>query len=324
MAEHRSTHSHSSHRHSHSRSHSHSRRTSSSDIKAYRKTRYFFAFLLFIALTLFSLSAAAKAGPLNDGNVSKVFTNREYVLALSEDVRTYGEDMCRRNGVPVKALGDLLSYESVREINEAYIYGTLSLNEKYTATSYTDKLDALSASLEKSISSTLKAENIRTADGMDDGAAALSADITGYFESRMVFPYMDKVETLLNLGSTAAWTVLVVSAVLSVALILVVIALGSELYRNLRSVAHAFSASALMCFVIAAAYGLVDAANDLVIFPEYLSASIMSYLNSSIGAVLLTGGILTILSFAVMAAIWTLKSDELDATTPNKSVNNAY
>ena len=310
--------------HSHSRSLSHTthsrfRRRRSSDLKAYRKSRYFCAFLLFITLTLLSFSATAKAYPLDADRVGDIFTSREYVTALADDVRTYGEDMCRRNGVPVSALGDLLSDASIRAVNESYVYGTLSLDEKYSKTYYADKLDELSASLEKNIDKTLQTAHIKTADGVRDGAAALSQDITDYLEKRMVFPLMEKVETVLSLGATAAVTVTVISAVLTTALILVVIALGSEVYRNLRSVTHAFSAAALMCFGTAVLYGIIREEKELFFFPEYLEAALMRYLDASAGALALTGALLTVASFAVMAVTWKLKSDKLDSSSSHKA-----
>ncbi len=305
-----STHSHS---HTSSNSHSRSKRRRSSDTKAYRKSRYFCAFLLFLFLTLFSLSAAAKAVPLDKDKLGDIFTNREYVCALHDDVLTYAEDMCRENGVPAEAVDEVLTLATVDDINRAFIIGTMSLDEKYSQNVYQDKLGELNTTLESSIHTALKVNGIKIAKGQLDGTELLSENITQYLSKRMMFPYLDKVETLANLGSTISLVTLVVGGVLSVVLALIVIALGSEAYRNLRSIAHAISASALVCFLLCAVYGVIYETKELYFFPAYLTNSIMSYLNSSIGAVGITGGLLTVASLAVMAIIWKMKSDKLDS-----------
>ena len=310
--------SHSSHSHSH-HSHSHSKRRRSTDYKAYRKSRYFFAFLLFLCLTLFSLSAAAKAVPLNKDRLGDVFTNREYVCALHEDVLTYAEDICRQNSVPVEAVDSVLTYANVNEINNAFIIGTMSLDEKYSQTVYQDKLEELSATLENSANASLEANGVKPAKGQQDGAKAFAKDITDYLAKRMSFPYLEKVEALANLGGTVSLVTLIAGAVVSVALALIVIALGSEGYRNLRSVVHATSASALVCFLICAVYGVINETKELYFFPAYLNDSIMRYLNDSILAVAVAGGLLTVASFAVMALVWKMKSDKLDSSSSSKS-----
>ena len=298
--------------HTHSHSHSSSKRRRSSDVKAYRKSRYFFAFILFITLTAFAFSTTAKACPLDRDRVAEIFTNHTYAEALSDDVTTYAEDMCRRYSVPSSAVSPL-DFETVDEINRAYIIGALSLDEKYTETTYTNLLAELETSLESSINHSVKANNLRVADGNEDGAKFLAEAICGYLSEQMTFPYLDKVETVINLGSTVAFAVMVIGLVLTVALVLIVIALGSELYRNIRSVTHAVSASALSCYLVSVAYVLVRSTKDLYIFPTYLKASVMRYLDASAGALALTGALLTAVSFAVMAVVWKLKSDALDA-----------
>ena len=300
------------HRHSSHRSHR-PRRERSSDRKAYRKSRYLFAFILFLSVTVFSLSLTARFCLLSADNVANIFVNHTYVSALSDDVLTYATDLCRSNNIPASAAEDVVTYSAVNEIDRAYIIGTLSLDEKYTKTSYEDKLTELVESLEESIKSTLEQSGIKTYSGMKDEPAQLAKSITDYLSERMIFSYFDKVEAALNIGKTASFAAVVVSGIISVALILIVIALGSKLYRNLRSVCHAFSASAIVSFLIPIVYSGVKSTKALGFYPTYLNDSIMSFLNNAVSAYALTGVILTVLSFALMAVVWTLKSEDLDA-----------
>ena len=298
--------------HQHHQSHSKHKRQRSSDVKAYRKTRYFFAFILYLSISVLAFGITAKAVPLSAQHVAGVFSNAEYSQSLYEDVSTYASDMCIRNNVPASALDGVLDYGTVKEINRAYVYGTLSLDEKYTPTVYQTMLEELTSSLEKSIDSAVKASGVGIADGQGDGAERLAKDITDYFGKRMVFPYMEKVQTVVNLGSTAAYIAIAVSAVISVALVLIVIALGSELYRNLRSVAHALSASTMLCWLTAATYRVINSAKDLFFFPTYLNDSIISYLNDSAKALTVTGALLAAATLTVLCFVWKLKSDAMD------------
>ncbi len=306
-----STHHDTSHRHNTSRRRHH-RRTS--DVKAYRKTRYFFAFLLFLTLTVLSFSLTARATVLSTEHAAVIFTNQTYTQALYEDVRTYAEDMCRTNSVPASALGSV-TYRRVMQVNEAYIIGTLSLDEKYTKTTYLDKLDDFSAQLEKDVRASLKAAGIPAAAGHTDGAGQLAATVTKYLKERMSFAYFDKLEALLNLGGTVSLVAAVISAVLSAVLVLVIIAMGADVYRNLRSVTHAVSAASLSSYITCLVYVYISHTKGLYFYPVYLNQSVMSFLNASAGGLLLTGGILTVASFAVMALVWKLKSDALDMSS---------
>ena len=310
---HHSSGSHHSSSHRHSRSHRRRKRERSSDRKAYRKSRYAFAFLLFLTITVFALSLTARLSLLSAKNVGDIFINHAYVSALSEDVLTYATDLCRDNNVPVSAAEDVVTYSAVNEIDRAYIIGTLSLDEQYTEQTYEGLLEEFNAKLEDSINTTLKENGVKSHSGVENGSEQLAKSITDYLKERMTFPFFDKVETIINLGKTGILATVLVSGILSVALVLIVIALGSKLYRNMRSVCHAFSASAIVCLLVPVVYSCIKTTKAIGFYPTYLNDSIMSYFNSSASSFALAGGLLAALSFALIAVEWKLKSDDLDS-----------
>lgn len=260
-----------------------------------------------------SLGITAKAVPFNKDKVADVFANYDYVMALYDDVNIYAHDMCMRNAVPASAVEDVLTFEAVNDIDRAYIYGTMSLDEQYSQTVYMDKLDKLAAKIEKSVNGSVSRNGLKIASGQEKAASAFAKDITGYLNKRMTFPYLEKLQTVVNLGSTAVIAVSIVGAILTVALALIVITLGSEVYRNLRSICHAIFAAALVCFVSSGTYAAIKGAKELYLFPSYLNDSIMRYLDSSAGAIAITGVLLTVISFVLLAVVWKLKSDVLDS-----------
>jgi len=264
-------------------------------------------------VTVFSLSAAAKACPLNKSRVAQTFTNAQYVSGLYEDVRTYSEDMCQRNFVPESALDGIITFGAVDEINRSYVLGTMSLDEKYSSTVYTDNIADLSAELEKSISATLKDSDIKVAKEQQNGAKSLANDIGSYLLNRMSITYLNSIKTVLNLGTTAAVVSMIVSGIISVALALIVITMGSELYRNVRSISHSLSASALSCFFACGVYGIVHDTKALGLYPLYLNNSVMDFLSSCVNTLLFTGVILLVMSFVTMTQAWRLKSKALDS-----------
>ena len=271
------------------------------------------AFLLFIAVTAMSLGITAKAAPVNKNKVADVFVNYDYVTALYDDVNTYAHDICKRNNVPASAVEDVLTFDAVNDIDRAYILGTMSLDEQYSQTVYMDKLDDLTAKITQSVNTTVEQNGLQYAAGQENAAADFAGDITAYLQKRMTFPYLEKMQTYVNLFSTAAVVTSIIAAVLTVAFALIVITLGSEVYRNLRSICHATLGAAAICFATSGAYAAVKRAKELFLFPAYLNDSIMRYLDSSAGAVTLTGAILLTASFALMALVWKMKSDVLDS-----------
>ena len=271
------------------------------------------AYLLFITLTVMALSAAAKAVPLNKNNVADVYVDYKYVSALYDDVSIYAHDVCKRNAVPASAVDSVLTFGAVNDIDRAYILGTMSLDEQYSQTVYLDKIDDLTKNIAKSVNTTVKENGLKFAAGQENTADAFAKTITNYLTERVTVPYLEKLQTFVNIGSTAATVAAIVSAVLTVALALVVITLGSEVYRNLRSICHATLASSLSCFVISGAYAYIKAAKNLGLSPSYLNESVMRYLDSSANAVTITGALLLVLSFVLLAVVWKLKSDVLDS-----------
>ena len=270
------------------------------------------AYLLFVTLTVMSLGIAAKAVPLNKNNVADVYVNYDYVSALYDDISTRAHELCKRNAVPVSAVDDVLTFETVNDIDRAYILGTMSLDEQYSQTVYLDKIDDLAKDIAQSVNNTVKERGLKFATGQEKTADDFAKAITRYITGRITVSYLEKLQTIVNIGGTAATVATVISAVLTVALALIVITLGSEVYRNLRSICHAVSASALSCFIISGAYAYIKGTKSLYLFPTYLNDSIMRYLDSSANAVAITGAVLLVLSFVLMALVWKLKSDALD------------
>lgn len=298
---------------SHSRSHSHhsSNKRKKEYSGDYTRLRNIFAFLLFVFIFFASISGCFRYSIVSERRVSEVFTNREYVQELYSDVLRYSEDLCEHYNIPKESVQKVITYTAIDDIQKAYTEGTLSVNDEYSEDAYSDLITDLNEGVYSSVKSTLNVQNKKSSE-LDEYVHTFADIISDYVTEKVEFEYINAVKSVLNLGNTISVAVLVISAIIAVALALVVISLGEELYRNLRSVCHSVTAAAMLNFLLVVAYGIVRATKTLIIYPSYLCSSVMDYINDCAFSVFATSALLGLISVLLSAVVWELKAVNLD------------
>jgi hypothetical protein len=275
--------------------------STSSDSKKQMIGRNFVAFLLFISIVAFSLSVCAKACFLNSERYAEIFTNQNYVDSLYNDIKQYAYDICEDSSIPTSCVDEVITYTSIYNIEEAYALGNLTSVEQYTQTTYDDRISQLKESLVESTTDMIKSYNIKTDKGRFEGVNEFALKISEYIRSTVEFEFMDKLETIANLGKTISVVMIVVFAILTI---------GNRNYRGLRAIAYSFISSAVLQFGFVVAMQIIKQCKTLVIYPTYLCESVMSFVNSSILCVVISASISFGISLIIATTVWKLKRYE--------------
>lgn len=292
----------------HSSNHHHSSTTDSNSVKLLRNT---LAFLLFITVSVLSVSACVKAVVLNPNELVKQFTSQEYVNSMYLDAKQFAYDLCDECSIPRESVDEGLTFSAIYSINEAYAVGNLSASDQFTQTTYKNLLDDFSESLSSSVSESLKKNGVEiNSYQQSSGVAEFSDRITDYVTGVIEFEYMENLQALTNMGKAVLLTVIIASTILSVLLALVVFSVGKKRYRGLRAIAYSFIASAIFDFVLVLGVEIVKMTKTLVIYPTYLRDMAMRYVEDSTLTFVGAGVTALFISLIIMTVVWKLKRDE--------------
>ncbi len=303
---HRSSGSSSSHSSSHSSSSKSKKKTKTHDEKG--KLRTVFAFLLFVSLAATVVFSGIRVTMLSPNRVADVFTNHEYLTALHRDVIDYSKDLCRKCGIPTDSIEETITYKSIEGIQKAYTLGMLSMDEKYSETTYVDLINSLGKNLETSTKDMVAENKLSVAESQkQNGPKEFSNDISSYIKKKVEFAYISDIQSVVNVASTAMNIAIAFFAVLTIAFFLLTISVADKHYRAFRSVVYSLFASALLCLFPAVFIGIVSLFKELLIYPSYLCDSVLNFINSCVSAFLVETGMLFFVGVLLSALVWKLK-----------------
>ena len=317
-AHHHHNSSHSSHHHHSSSSHHSSSGHSSHGKKKKKKRkskneryailRTIFSFLLFLCISATAVFSAMGITVLNENRVSQIFTNDEYLSALHSDVLEYSQDLCLKYGIPDDCVKEAVTYDSISNIQIAYTYGQLDMDEMYTASTYTDYIKYLNDELVSSTEKSVKANALEIEESKkDDAIKKFAGEITDYVTQKVEFRYISDLQSIFNVSTTVLIIGIVLFAVLGIAFLLLTISFKDKEYRALRSVSYSIFAAAGLNLLLVIFVGVVSVFKDFLIYPLYFCDSVMSYINSCVLTFLFSSITLFIIGTMVSALVWRLK-----------------
>lgn len=287
------------------------RRTSgTADTNGQKIGRNIVAFFLFLSIAALSLSICAKVSFINSERYAEIFTNQQYVNSLYSDVKQYAYDVCDECSIPEDSIDEVITYASIYDIEEAYALGNLTNAPQYTQTTYDDRITELKENLAQSTSDMLEEYKLDIDKNQSDGANTFAMKICDYIRSKVEFQYMDKLETLSNLGKTVSVVMIVIFSISTAVLALITFSIGNKKYRGLRAIAYSFNASAILNFGFVLAMQIIKQVKTLVIYPTYLCDSVMNFVNSSILSVAVSACLSLGISLIIAASVWKLKRNE--------------
>lgn len=267
--------------------------------------QYVLTFLLFLMISVLSLSLCASAFITNPNTFAGIFTSEEYITGLHNDIVTYAKDECKKASVPDTFVESTISYDLVYEMEASYIKKALNTSDAYSKDAFESNVESLQDKLKDAVEKELKAQGMKSS--VKDGSTKFAQSITDYASKKAQFRYIDKLQAVLNVSKVLNIVMSVASGILAVFLLIFVFLGRSKRYRSLRNICYAFESAALFDFVMVGAVGVVKATKDLVIYPTYLCSAIMSYVNKSMLTVFTAGLILVFISIIITVVIWRIK-----------------
>lgn len=288
----------------------HSDKNKIASSKSQNITKNITAFFLFLVIAALSLSVCLKISFLNPVKHTEIFTNQDYVTSLYEDVKEYSYDLCLQSSIPADAVDEVITYSNVFDIEEAYAQGQTGISVEYTQTTYEDRLKEFSENLSSSLKKTVKQYSLSNEKDAEKGAKEFAQRVTSYLKNKVEFVYMDKLVTIQNLGKTISVVLIVIFAILALVLALVVFSVSDKRYRALRSISHSFIAASLLQLLFVSGVQIIKQVKSLVIYPLYLSESVMKFINSCVLSVGISAFVSFVISMVLITVVWKLKRNE--------------
>lgn len=294
-----------------SKHHKHHHTSQRSETKSMSIARKIISFFLFISIFALSVGACTKAVVLNPEIMASKLTDQEYSNALFLDVQQYAYDLCDKSSVPRSVVDDTLDYSAITEINEAYVIGNLCGDEKYTNSTYTDKLDELNSSLIESVKAELKNQNIKINDKQaKNGISTFAEKIVDYTEGAIEIEYLAQIQTVTNVSRVGLIVLIVISSIFVVIFALAILSIGKKKYRSVRAICYSFIAGGMLDFIMVLGVEIVKKTKELYIFPTYLCEAAMRYVEDSKNVFVGAGMAAFVVAIILMTLIWKLKRDD--------------
>lgn len=294
------------HRHHHSHR-SHSRR----EKKGTKFGRSFVSFLLFGAVFMLSITSCFRLVAFNPNQITKNYMSKDYVDAMYVDAQQFAYDMCDACSIPTDSVDEVITPDSIFELNEAYILGNIGKYDGFNKSLYTVKLDDLNEKLSKSTSDMLKDYGIKVDTGdKSKSIEKFSTQITDYLQKIVEIKFMPKLQTIVNTGRIALDVLIVISAIITVILVLICLLVGDKKYRSVRAISYSFISASMLNFVAVIGAEIVKRTKTLYFFPSYLCSTTMDYINTCINAIFGTGIAVGVLSLVLVVVVWKLKRNE--------------
>ncbi len=271
--------------------------------------RSFLAFVLFLVISLLSLTLCVRFYFIAPRSMVNIFVNEEYVNTLREDVCEYSHDLCSACMLPEDALDTAITYESLYNIENAYISGALGASREFTKTTYEDNVAELGKNIENAVNTVIKEKNISVDEKQKNGAAEVSGLVSNYLLKRIEIAHIDMLETVINVGKLATTIGIAALTVLAVILVLIIISIGSKRYRALRSVIHSVNAAAILNLLLIGGVEIVKQFKSLVLYPTYVADTFMRYVSRCEGVVAISSLGLFTLAFMLMVVVWKLNRE---------------
>lgn len=279
--------------------------------KSVDTSRKIIAFFMFITVFIFSACACGKTVVLNTNVMTDCLTEKEYVQALFLDVQQYAYDLCDECSIPRNAVDDSINANTVSEVNEAYVVGNFCNTEKYSTTTYQDKLEELNVEISKSVSQNLKENKIEFSDSQGENSVnKFAGRITDYLQKIVEIEYASKLQATANVGSAGLVGGMIFSAIMLLILALAEFSIGRKKYRSLRAVSYSFISAGILNFILVLGVEIVKLTKSLVIYPTYFRDAILVFVEKSENSFAIAGLITFVLAIITITIGWRLKRDD--------------
>lgn len=280
------------------------------DTKKQKTLRKILAFFLFLTVSLLSLTVCVRLSFVSKSAIVNTLTSDAYVQGVYNSVLDYSHDLCDECSIPYDSVDEVITYDAVYKIQKAYFYGILSVSEEFTQTTYQDYINDVGKNINTSTLAIIKEQSITVSGKVSDRVNQFSEKIENYVKSVTELSFTDYVDTIVSVGGIASIIAMAALLLIAVVLALLIVSIGKKLYRALRDMAYSFYAAALLNIILVFGVLAVEHFKTLVLYPRYLSAAIMDYVNNCLSSVALSSAGLFIIGIVITTAVWCLKRNE--------------
>ncbi len=276
----------------------------SREAKVSKVLRFILSFVLFGMISLLSVSICAKSVFLNPSKIEKILTSYEYVDGIRNSVIDYADDFYIKNGLDSENLDEIFDCENIKKVVSSYVSYNITSAVGYTNETYTDLINNICVDFDEDLKNQIENSGQQY---NADKAEKISASVREFFKSEIDIPYIEQIKTVLNIGSVGANVIFGVSVFFAVSTGLVLFFLGTKRYRSVRAISCSFSTAGIFNVLIALTLYVISTVKNIDIYPIYLYDAFMSYFYMCIGDIALSGGVLILISLAIITAVWKIK-----------------
>lgn len=290
-----------------SKHHKHCHSSSVSETKSMSITRKVLAYFLFVSLLVLSVSTCTKTVVLNQNEIAQVLTDKQYSNELYLDAQQYAYDLCDNCSVPREVVDNALGFSAVKDINDSYIYGNLCNDERYTNTTYQEKLKSFNDALFESVKEELKANNINFNNSQ---IKTFSQKIVDYLTKIIEIEYISQLQTITNVGKAGLIAMIVISAIFVLIFAGSILSIGKKKYRSVRAISYSFITTGIVDLIFVIGVEIVKKTKELYIFPTYLCESAMRYVEDSKNVFVGASMAAFVVAIILVTVAWRLKRDD--------------
>ena len=283
-----------------------------SDFASRRRARAILSFVLYLCTVMCALCFEFMAVTANPNTFVKEFTNSTYVENMRKDIVQYTKDLCALNSISDDFVDNLITYDNIYRIENAYISGEFTSTQEFSVDAYSGLLTQLKADVATSVSDVIKTKNITVEKSVKKTAADRFADdVADYAGEVIQFGYAKQVKEFCELSKTVCSILVAVCGVVGICAVILLFKRTSKNYRATRNIACSLLASTVMNLIVLVAVAVIKSTRQLVVYPTYLVDVFMRWINDSMYALAIGSGFLGILFVAFACVTWKLKHDSM-------------
>lgn len=284
------------HRHSHSE-----------DTKKEVILKYFFSFITFVMLTVLSFLICARSVFFSPVFLEKSFTNYEYTMELYENIEDYAVSCCKSSNIDSYAVEKAITFETVKELNDAYISEKLKTDGKFNEETYDYFISDLKTTLQSLLEEQMEVSSVEINDAADKGIENMIEDITAYINRAVSVSHAEDIYSFIRVADIVLMIAAVVAAVITGAFAVIVCYIGEKRYRGIRYAAYSVGGSALINMVFAVILNAYSDSMKFTLYPNYLQFALENHINNAILALICASVSLFAVFVILLAVCWKLK-----------------
>lgn len=275
------------------------------ETKLVKALRTILSFIFAAVISTVSIACCFSASFLKPENVEKSFTSYNYTDGVRQNLLTYVDSYYQKSGFDTDKLGEIISYDAVKEAVTNYAGCYISQRVGFVEENYIQSIDKMIDGIKEDMLVQIKLTRQNNNEAMLNTALT---SIKNYFTSEIAVKGSDKLSAVFNIGRPVMYAIIGAGVFLFVFITLILYFLGEKKYRSLRAITISFMTAGLFDICLAVIVLVISRLKKFDIYPIYLYDEFIRYVNTCIGTVVVAGFLCIMLSFIAAAITWKKKN----------------